>query len=143
MTVINLEEFRLVTPKLDRLYSLSVSVMRDGRIHLNGKFMEKISSSYIFLRVNNDGTQILIEPLKEKLNDALGLPKSGDIRVTELNKDLEALGLRPPIYYAVTWNDEVGMWHGIYCPDKTPPAVNNKQKKLNQPRKNGLKDMIV
>lgn len=143
MSVINFEEFRLVAPKENRLHSLSLSVMWDGRIHLNGKLLEKIGSPYIFLRVNSDGTQILIEPLGEKQNQALSVPKSGDIRVTELHKDLEALGLRFPVYYTVTWDENFNIWHGIYNPDKTLPTTKNKQKKLSQPRKNGLKDMLA
>lgn len=143
MRLINLSEFRLVTPKTDRLSTLSVGVMPDGRIHLNGKFMGKIDSPFIFFRVSGDGKQVLMEPLKECQPGSLRLPKSGDIRSTELSRELVALGLKIPAYYIVTWNEDVCMWHGVHCPEKTPPKTNTNQKKITQPRKNGLKDMIV
>ncbi len=142
MTEINLSEFILVTPKLDRHNALSVTVMPDSRVHLNGKLIEKISSSFIFFRIHSDGRQILIEPLKEQQAGAIRLPKSGDIKGTEVSRDLSSLGFKLPAYYSVVWNEGICMWHGVHCPEKTPLNDKHKQKKISQPRKNGLKDMI-
>lgn len=143
MTSINLSEFILLTPNLDRLYALSVTVMPDGRLHLNGKLIEKLNGPFIFFRYHRDGKQILIETLEEHQDGAYRLPKSGDIRGIELSRTLVALGFKLPAYYSVTWNEEACMWYGIYRPEKTQLNDKSKQKKMSQPRKNGLKDMVA
>jgi|GEM_PF-3307729 hypothetical protein len=142
MTQINLTEFTLVEPKLDRNNALTVTVTPDSRVHLNGKLLEKIGSPFIFLRMHINGNQMLIEALKEHQAGAIRLPKSGDIKGTEVSRELSSLGLNLPAYFSVAWNDDISMWHGIHYPEKTPLFDKHKQKKISQPRKNGLKDMM-
>lgn len=80
--------------------------------------------------------------MSEHQSGSLRVPKCGDIHGTELSRELVALGLKLPAYYTLTWNEDLDMWHGIHCPEKTPPKTNSKQKKMRQPRKSGLEDMI-
>jgi hypothetical protein len=144
MTSIDLSQFRLVIPCQDKLTAMALNVMLDGSIHLNGKLMENVNSPNIFLRVNKDGRQILIEALQEQQDNALRLPKSGSIKRTDLSRELVASGLKLPVHYSVIWNEDIRMWHGTYCPEQTPILIKlcNKKKKISQPRKDGLQDMM-
>ncbi len=142
MPKIDLSQFDSIEPPKIPQYIVNATL--SGNLSLNDKLKNEISCSEIGIRVNKDGSMILIEPNKK---DGYKILKSGSIRAETVTRELTKRGVSIPASYKLEWDNEINMWIGTIISRKQPNLSVNKKpnivkQNMNKPRTTGLKEMI-
>ncbi len=145
MANINLDQFEVVMPTINRYTTPAVIITPDGHIRVNNSFSKIIDGQYFLIRANARRTQLLLEPLTEKQELSFFLKKNGTIRAIDFTRELVQKGIKLPARYTVSWDNNIKMWCGIYFEesDNTTSVPVIRINKTRKPRTKGLSDMMA
>lgn len=136
---IDLSQFEEIIP-LPKPSQLAINITASGYVNLNERLRNKMQLTEVGLRVNKDGTQIILNP---KTDNPFKVLKSGSIKAIECTRKLANKGVTLPARYDAEWNEDIHMWVGsLIKPKKASKTVPNNKSKLTKPRTTGLNDMI-
>lgn len=145
MANINLDQFEVVMPTINRYTTPAVIITPDGLIRVNNSLSKIIKGSHFLIRANAKKTQLLLEPLPEKQELSFFLKKNGTIRAVNFTRELVQKGIPLPARYTVVWDDSIKMWYGTYFDEgddaASVPVI--RINKARRPRTRGLSDMMA
>lgn len=110
MREISLSEFKRMKAATNRKLFLSFSIMLDGTMRINGKLKDKLTTNCINVFSIPDGTVVAIQSVESDAPDACRVSKDGNVKVPELQIDLEAANIKLPARYLAEWNDKLAFW---------------------------------
>lgn len=142
MKTIDLRDFQLVEPAVLGTGALAFSVMADGTLRINGKLQSAIKTSGLCIRIHSDRKTILLEEVAKENENAHFLARNGRVKTPELEESFSKTALKPPLRYAVEWNEAVGMWVGKYDRHYIFPTHQKNPQKIYAQRKSNLADML-
>lgn len=145
MANINLEQFEVVMPAINRFTTPAVIITADGVIRFNNSLSKMMEGQHFMIRTNAKRTQLLFEPLEQKQELSFFFRKNGTTRAVEFTRELAQKGIRLPARYTMVWEKSIDMWCGTYFETKNDPAsvpvirIN----KTRKPRTTGLSEMMA
>ena len=141
MKTIDLSEYTTVLPVPGRNEQYSFSIMADGTLRPNGLLSGKVATKMLRIYINASADEILLqEENGEGTHKSL---KNGTINAQALLPYLREGKIPVPAKYTATWDDEAQIWIGKHDKHYSFPKQIIQEKRICQPRKTGLKSMII
>ncbi|RZS94144.1 hypothetical protein [Cuneatibacter caecimuris] len=110
------EKFFVLKPQNRRNQEKRITITKEGELRLNSMLQKEIQSRKIEIIMSRDCRTILLNPQGKNAHD---FTKAGTIKNTDLTELLSRLKLAFPVFYKVTWDQEMKLWKGeLDIPDK-------------------------